>query len=152
MWDIFYYIFLKAVLNWPDSLLTWDILFLIPVPWVGPVIAPCLVSLTMILLTLIIIFAAEKENHVQISWVQWLLLISGGIVLVFSFMWDYLQYVHGTGREMWTPMSQEEMFYEISHYVPESFNWFLFSGGEILLLAAVFSVYRSVRLTQKSSF
>ncbi|CAN5476760.1 hypothetical protein BH10BAC1_BH10BAC1_14060 [soil metagenome] len=44
IWDIFYYVFLKLLRNWPESLFTWDILFLIPVPCVGPVIAPCIVS------------------------------------------------------------------------------------------------------------
>jgi hypothetical protein len=40
MWDIFYYVWLKILINWPPSLLTWDLLFLIPVPWVSPVLAP----------------------------------------------------------------------------------------------------------------
>src|SRR5215471_13766120 len=40
VWDICYYIWLKAFVEWPSSLLTWDVLFLIPVPWVGPVLAP----------------------------------------------------------------------------------------------------------------
>src|SRR4030042_7126972 len=40
IWDIFYYIGLKVLLNWPSSLLTWDILFLIPVVWLAPVLAP----------------------------------------------------------------------------------------------------------------
>ena len=35
VWDIFYYIWLKVFLHWPASLLTWDVLFLIPVPWVA---------------------------------------------------------------------------------------------------------------------
>ena len=48
VWDIFYYIFLKLLLDWPESLGTWDILFLIPAPWVGPVWAPVLVSITFI--------------------------------------------------------------------------------------------------------
>ncbi len=48
VWDIFYYIFLKLLLNWPESLGTWDILFLIPTPWVGPVWAPVLVSIGFI--------------------------------------------------------------------------------------------------------
>jgi len=48
IWDIFYYLFLKLLLNWPESLLTWDILFLIPLPWVGPVWAPLLVSIGLI--------------------------------------------------------------------------------------------------------
>jgi hypothetical protein len=35
VWDIFYYVALKLFLNWPASFLTWDLLFLIPVTWVG---------------------------------------------------------------------------------------------------------------------
>ena len=41
IWDISYYIFLKITLDWPASLLTDDILFLIPLPWVGPVACAC---------------------------------------------------------------------------------------------------------------
>jgi hypothetical protein len=40
VWDIFYYVWLKVLIDWPVSLLDWDILFLIPLPWIGPVIAP----------------------------------------------------------------------------------------------------------------
>src|ERR1700730_18650449 len=47
-WDITFYVFLKMLLDWPASLFTWDILFIIPVPWVGPVLAPVLVSAAMI--------------------------------------------------------------------------------------------------------
>jgi hypothetical protein len=36
LWDISFYAFLKLMLGWPQSLFTWDILFLIPLPWVGP--------------------------------------------------------------------------------------------------------------------
>src|SRR3990172_9941576 len=36
IWDLFYYIWLKVFLDWPESLLTLDILFLIPLPWVAP--------------------------------------------------------------------------------------------------------------------
>ncbi|WP_456382091.1 hypothetical protein [Hydrogenimonas sp.] len=48
IWDIFYYVFLEIVLDWPASPMTWDILFLIPVPWVGPVWAPVLVAVTLV--------------------------------------------------------------------------------------------------------
>ncbi len=47
-WDIFYYLFLKLVLNWPQGLESWDILFLFPLPWAGPVWAPVTVSLGLI--------------------------------------------------------------------------------------------------------
>jgi len=45
IWDILYYVGLWWLANWPDSLLTWDCLFLIPKPWHGPVLAPVLISL-----------------------------------------------------------------------------------------------------------
>lgn len=44
LWDIFYYVALYVVLGWPASLLDWDILFLIPIPWLAPVLAPALVA------------------------------------------------------------------------------------------------------------
>jgi len=49
VWDIFYYVFLKIFCGWPHSMLDWDILFLIPLPWWGPVLAPVLISLLLIL-------------------------------------------------------------------------------------------------------
>lgn len=45
IWDILYYVGLWWLGHWPDSLLTWDCLFLIPKPWHGPVLAPVLISL-----------------------------------------------------------------------------------------------------------
>ena len=60
IWDIFYYLFLKLLLDWPESLFTWDVLFLIPTTWTGPVLSPILVSLTMILLALVILVRADR--------------------------------------------------------------------------------------------
>src|SRR5262245_23633842 len=48
VWDIFYYVFLKLMCGWPRSLFDWDILFLLPLPWWGPVLAPVLIALLMI--------------------------------------------------------------------------------------------------------
>ena len=47
-WDLFFYLFLKVLLHWPGSIMTWDILFLIPVPWAAPVLAPWIVSMTIV--------------------------------------------------------------------------------------------------------
>ncbi len=44
IWDIFYYIWLWAVLGWPPSVFTLDVLFLIPIVWVGPVWSPVVVA------------------------------------------------------------------------------------------------------------
>jgi len=67
VWDIIYYAGLKVLLNWPSSFLTWDVLFLIPVPWIGPVLAPIISSLTMILFGGIIICLQEKGYIVKIK-------------------------------------------------------------------------------------
>ena len=48
IWDITYYLFLVPLTGWPKSPLDWDILFLIPLPWWGPVLAPVSIALLMI--------------------------------------------------------------------------------------------------------
>jgi hypothetical protein len=48
VWDIFYYLFLRVMCGWPASLFDWDILFLLPLPWWGPVLAPVCVAVLMI--------------------------------------------------------------------------------------------------------
>jgi len=48
VWDIFYYVWLKVLLNWPASILDWDILFLMPAVWAGPVLAPVITSCVML--------------------------------------------------------------------------------------------------------
>ncbi len=55
VWDIFYYVSLKALINWPASLATQDCLFLIPQPWYAPVWMPVLASLGMIMLGLVLL-------------------------------------------------------------------------------------------------
>ena len=52
IWDIFYYVFLYVWLRWPRGLLEWDVLFLIPVPWVSPVLVPVVISILMVVLGL----------------------------------------------------------------------------------------------------
>ena len=48
VWDLFYYVFLVPMTGWPRSPLDWDILFLIPLPWWGPVIAPASIAALMV--------------------------------------------------------------------------------------------------------
>jgi len=48
IWDLSYYGFLKLVANWPESLSTLDILFLIPVPWISPVWLPAMISVLFV--------------------------------------------------------------------------------------------------------
>lgn len=88
IWDIFFYLWLKVILNWPDSFLTPDILFLIPVPWIGPVLAPVLISLTMIIVGIDIVNIFDKNLHVQPKLTHWLLVLTGSALILYSFMSD----------------------------------------------------------------
>jgi len=65
IWDIFYYIFLKLLLNWPESIDTCDILFLIPSPWVGPIWAPALVSIGFIYAGTAILILNHQKNFLH---------------------------------------------------------------------------------------
>jgi hypothetical protein len=49
VWDILYYVFLRLISGWPGTALDWDILFLLPLPWWGPVLAPVSIAFVMIL-------------------------------------------------------------------------------------------------------
>lgn len=60
IWDIFYYISLYILLGWPDSLFTQDCYFLIPCPWVGPVILPVAVSMLMLIITGYVLFKTKE--------------------------------------------------------------------------------------------
>lgn len=67
-WDLCYYLFLKILTGWPKSLLDMDIYFLIPVPWIGPIVTPLVTSLLFFILGTILFFKDEmrniKEDHV----------------------------------------------------------------------------------------
>jgi hypothetical protein len=47
-WDLTYYLFLRIIDDWPKSLFTRDVFFLIPVTWIGPVITPIIICLIML--------------------------------------------------------------------------------------------------------
>lgn len=44
VWDLFYYVFLKLTIGWPKTLADMDTFFLLPTPWVGPVLVPVTAS------------------------------------------------------------------------------------------------------------
>ncbi len=139
IWDIFYYVFLKVILGWPETIFDWDILFLIPVPWVGPVLAPVIVSLTMILLAFVIVCFDQKNCPSKFLFKEKLFLISGCLILVSSFIRDYLRYVYteNSTNKLWTLSSKESLFSEVANYVPRDYNWTIFWTGEIILLLAI---------------
>lgn len=139
IWDIFYYVFLYALLGWPQSLFTWDVLFLIPVPWIGPVICPVIVSLTMIGLTLITIYWEEKGVTARTNFIEkGIMLLGCGLVLV-SFVWDYIRFVmeHHNDKTAWSFATNKELFSEAMGYIPAEFNWWIYIPGQLIMIAGV---------------
>lgn len=139
VWDIFYYVFLYVLLGWPQSLFTWDILFLIPVPWVGPVLCPVLVSATMILLMCAAVYGQARGNSGRLNYAEKAILLTGCAIILISFMWDYFQYVqlHGEGKTAFSLSSDKELFSEGEGYVPSQFNWLMYGCGQIVLWGGV---------------
>ncbi len=94
VWDIFYYVWLKALIDWPSSVFEWDILFLIPLPWIGPVIAPVSISMLMIIFSLIIIHSFYKGYDFKPTLTSYILASAGTAFILFSFMWDINATLH----------------------------------------------------------
>jgi hypothetical protein len=160
VWDIFYYVFLWILIGWPESLLTWDVLFLLPVTCTGPVITPLIVSATMILLALLILFsctAAGVSRTVgnssgtelrpappgNIPLLSWILLAAGSVTLITAFTWDYSGFIleKMSFRDIWTlPGSQVHAL--VHQYIPRKFNWLLFIAGEAVILAGIYVFWR----------
>ncbi|MCK5330373.1 MAG: hypothetical protein KAK01_03115 [Candidatus Marinimicrobia bacterium] len=115
VWDIFYYIFLKMVLGWPESLFTWDILFLIPYPWAGPVWAPVVISLGLIYGGVALLWADERNQALVLSMKFWFLEILMGIGIIVTFLIP--------GRAV------------INQTMPEYFPWYFFWPCFIIGLA-----------------
>lgn len=128
VWDIFYYVFLKVVLDWPASILTNDVLFLIPLPWVGPVLAPVIVSVCLICASVIVLRREETDRPVNPRAMQWTIMVLGGIVVIGSFLLD-------TGASL-----RQQM--------PGSFNWFVFGTGVCVGIAGfAWALRESSKLT-----
>ncbi len=142
VWDIFYYVWLKVLLGWPGSFQTFDVLFLIPWPWVGPVLAPVTASFTMILLALALL--KSKDNPRPPEWALW---IAGSFAILVTFLGDFGRLiVEGGHLPGFFQLAADPRFREISsNHVPGGYDWLLFIAGEAVILAGVFRFYRRGR-------
>ena len=142
IWDIFYYVALKLLIGWPASLLTWDLLFLIPVSWLGPVLAPVLNSVTMILMALLLVGRQERGCRIRFSLPDWILIFGGALIILYTYLVDYTRLLIDSGAlaSKSSPESAERLITMITSYIPESYKWPLFILGELLILAAIANI------------
>jgi hypothetical protein len=85
IWDIFYYVWLKVLINWPASISDWDILFLIPVVWASPFWAPALISVIMLVFAVIILYRDCLGRPLKVTGPDWFFFIAAGLIVVVSF-------------------------------------------------------------------
>jgi hypothetical protein len=128
IWDIFYYIALKLFLNWPESFLTWDILFLIPVTWISPVLAPIICSVLMIILALCILYFSGNKDFI-IKKIEWIMIWSSALIIFISFIWDFQKLL-------------------LPNFVPDRFQWEIFSVGILLVIAAIILMIKRSRFAE----
>ena len=142
IWDIFYYIYLVFLLGWPPSLLTWDLLFLIPVTWAGPVLAPVINSLTMILLAVIILYYRSKDETFRLTFYEWLLLISGSLIVIFAYTRPYMEYMldQYSISEMVHFRGNTKLIEYAAGFIPVKFSWFIYSLGQLLFFWSIIHV------------
>ena len=89
IWDIFYYVWLWVFIGWPPSLFTWDVLFLIPVPWIAPVLAPVVVSTCLVTGAMWLLALHERGATPQFPRLAWLFAGVGAALVLLSFTLDY---------------------------------------------------------------
>lgn len=147
IWDIFYYIWLYILLGWPPSLFTWDLLFLIPVTWVGPVMAPVINSLTMIFLAVIILISKKNDETFHLVFLEWLLLITGSFLMIYVYTRPYLSYIldrYPISRVIQFQQDKNLLSYA-EHFRPVTFDWGLFFVGQLLFLWSIINMKIRVR-------
>lgn len=138
VWDIFYYVFLKKLCGWPHSLFDWDILFLLPLPWWGPVLAPVLIALLMIVWGTLASQFSDGEATCH-HWQAWALNFSGAGLALYTFMADCLRLA-----DQGVPV--------LRNVLPTRFNWPLFLLALALLSAPVFGLCQELCQKRARSF
>ena len=121
-WDIGYYAWLHVFSGWPPSLGTTDLLFLIPVPWVGPVWSPVVVSAALIGVGLVAASLERAGGRLALRRRHWAAGLAGGSLVILSWTID-------AGRVM-------------DGGLPGPYPWPIFAAGMLLALAAAVDALR----------
>lgn len=128
LWDVFYYIWLWVFIRWPKSLLDPDILFLLPLPWWGPVISPVLIAVLMAVGGMLAVIGDDRGHVVRLLPGEWASLITGILAMLYAFMEDALSMLPADAHTL-------------SQFRPASFNWPIYLIG---LALASFVVWRAL--------
>jgi hypothetical protein len=131
IWDILYYVFFRVMADWPTSLLGWDVLFLLPLPWWGPVVAPVLIAVLMIVWGTC---ATQLGDHdvTTLTWISWGLGGMGIGLALYVFMADSLRVV-------------DQGLDATRRVLPTTFNWPLFIAAFTLMAMPLAEIVAKAR-------
>jgi len=118
VWDLSFYASLAATIQWPTSLLTWDLLFLLPVPWTAPVLAPSIVAATLTVGGTLALLRPPPP----VGWMARIGILASCAILLVAFMWG------------WRSVLDGEM--------PHDFPWTIFALGEGLGIASLVAAFK----------
>lgn len=125
VWDIIFYLALKIMLGWPASIMDYDLLFLLPAPWTGPVLAPVIISASMITAGIILIKFIDNGIKPYQTRAVWFFEITGGIIIFISFIASAQDVANGV--------------------YPSHFSWAVFLAGWLISLSPfIYSLYRTL--------
>jgi len=94
-------------------------------PWSGPVLAPVLVSVSIIAAGVVVLQREATGLPIALRAWDWGLVLLGGLIVIVSFCWDGRSVARGL--------------------MPGPFPWLVFGGGELLGLAVFVQACRATR-------
>jgi hypothetical protein len=143
VWDIFYYAWLKVFIDWPQTIFDWDILFLIPITWIGPIAAPLVCCISMIFLGITLL-----RWKLSISKLVWMCILAGVALTLYTFMRDYASLILTNNFLSDYPnlLSNQLFLEKAGRLVPKPFLWSVFLLGQVLIISGIALLLTSKRL------
>jgi hypothetical protein len=139
VWDALYYVFLKVMCGWPRSLFDWDILFLLPLPWWGPVLAPVSIAAVLVAWGTLATQFGERCLAGPSAWKPRAFGFIGAGLALYAFMADSIQ-VAGQGVDV------------LRNLLPARFNWPLFCVALLLMAVPVIQMGQRLWSCQPGAF
>jgi hypothetical protein len=132
IWDIGYYVFLVPLTGWPTSPADWDIHFLLPLPWWGPVWSPVSIALLMVIGGTRIFLKDEPDRPCWPGWPTMGLALAGAALALGVFMAESVRQLHAGNTNRLDA-------------VPETFPTALFVLAWLLMAAPLIPLFRTAK-------
>jgi hypothetical protein len=126
LWDLFYYLWLKIMIGWPVSWAEWDVLFLLPWPWLGPWLTPSFIALLFVVWGGWVLSLPTDLHFTRNTTLMFLL----GTLLALAAFLQPAAFVLWNGEAA------------LRSFLPDRFCWLLYVSGYLLMVASLWRVTR----------